>query len=226
MPTATLSRPSCRCGHRTPLRLISLHSHLTATARTRRAPIVSPVVQLQRHHAPHILASLSSLSSSTLSPTPPPPPAVTRHSHPHPIAPPPMVLIHVTRGTEELVYETKTSESVDSVTHAIASLHNRRLQVRRLVGGVRELAKYGPQKEEQQRGLSEEQINALGKESKEVEGADPLGLRIGQGRHSRSSLSAGQCQPPPPSIAMRLTSTGRCCDPRCAQLPLLSCRRR
>ena len=110
----------------------------------------------------------------------------------------PMVLIHVTRGTEELVFETKTSESVDSATQSIAGLHNRRLQVRRLVGGVRELAKYGPQKEEKDRGLNEEQLNALGKESKEVEGADPLGIRVGEGRPSHSQ----HLRPPPPFTAL------------------------
>ena len=93
-----------------------------------------------------------------------------------------MVLIHITRGTEELIYEAKTTDSVESATRAISSLHNLRLQVKRLVVATRELAKFGPQKEEKDRGLNEQQMEALGKEEKEVEGADPIGMRIGEGQ--------------------------------------------
>jgi hypothetical protein len=96
-----------------------------------------------------------------------------------------MVLIHVTRGTEELVYDAKTTDSVDSTTRAIASLQNLRLQVRRLVAATRELAKYGPQKEEKDSGLNEEQLAALGTETKEPDGADPIGIRVGEGQSSQ-----------------------------------------
>ena len=102
-----------------------------------------------------------------------------------------MVLIHISRSAEEFIYETTTTESVDAVTRRLAEIHNQRLRVKRLVSAVRDLAKHGPMKEEKDRGLSEEQLSALGTERKaereeeeeETEakaGADPLGVRVGQ----------------------------------------------
>jgi len=73
-----------------------------------------------------------------------------------------MVLIHVSRSTEEFIYETKCSASVDVVTREISELHNLRLRVKRIVGGVRELAKHGVMRPEEQRGLDEEHMAGLG----------------------------------------------------------------
>jgi len=104
-----------------------------------------------------------------------------------------MVLIHITRGADEFVYQTQCNVSVDIVTTAIANLHNLRGRVRRLVGGVRDLAKYGPMKPEAERGLTEEQINALGSEKKEVSGADPIGVRVGQAPAEQLQQTLNQC---------------------------------
>lgn len=104
-----------------------------------------------------------------------------------------MVLIHITKSTEEFIFETNTKASVDEVTRDISVLHNLRLRVRRLVGGIRELAKYGPMKPEAERGLSEEQINGLGEEQKEQLGADPLGIRIGVAPIPQLQGTLNQC---------------------------------
>ena len=96
-----------------------------------------------------------------------------------------MVLVHVTRATEEFIVEAPSSTSVDQLTRTIASLHNKRLCTRRLTSHVRELAKYGPTKPEEQRGLSDEQLNVLGSEAKQVAGADPLGVRLGEAPNER-----------------------------------------
>jgi len=99
-----------------------------------------------------------------------------------------MVLINITRGTEEFIFEARTTDSVELTTRAIAKLYNRRLQIKRLCGGIRELAKFGPMKEAEKRGLNEEQINALGEEKKEIDGQDPLGIRIGQGKNHQAIM--------------------------------------
>ena len=96
-----------------------------------------------------------------------------------------MVLIHVTRATEEFIADAPTTTSIDQLTRTIASIHNKRLRTKRLTSHVRELAKYGPMKAEEQRGLSDEQLNALGSEMKEVPGADPLGVRVGEAPNER-----------------------------------------
>jgi len=96
-----------------------------------------------------------------------------------------MVLIHVTRATEEFIVEAPTTTSVDQLTRTIAATHNKRLRTRRLNSHIRELAKYGPMKSEEERGLSDEQLNALGSEVKEVPGADPLGVRVGEAPNER-----------------------------------------
>lgn len=55
------------------------------------------------------------------------------------------------------------------------------------------MAKYGPAKMESERGLSEEQINALGEEQKAPAGADPLGNRIGQPPPQQLQGTLNQC---------------------------------
>ena len=96
-----------------------------------------------------------------------------------------MVLLHVSRATEEFIVEAPTTTSIDTLTRTIAAIHNKRLRIKRLTAQVRELAKYGPMKAEEERGLSDEQLNALGSEVKEVAGADPLGVRVGEAPNER-----------------------------------------
>lgn len=59
---------------------------------------------------------------------------------------------------------------------------------------MRELAKFGPAKKESERGLSEDQLNALGtSEMKQSEGADPLGNRVGQAPPAQLQGTLNQC---------------------------------
>lgn len=88
--------------------------------------------------------------------------------------------IKVNKLTEDFIIECSVTEKVDDVTRSVAQLHNLRLRVRRLVAGVRHLAKHGPMKPTDQHGLSAEQINAKGNEMKMPKDADPLGMRIGK----------------------------------------------
>lgn len=93
-----------------------------------------------------------------------------------------MVRVKVQCGAEEFIYETKVTESMDVITRSVSEMHNRRLQVRRLAAALRELAKFGPMRPEDQRGLTEAEINASGTSlSKDMNG-DPLGLR--EGKHA------------------------------------------
>lgn len=83
--------------------------------------------------------------------------------------------LHLTGGTNEFVFDCKSTETVDDVTRDIALAHNLRDRVKRLAAGARELAKYGPMREEKDRGLTQAQI--AGTASLKSGGADPLGMR-------------------------------------------------
>lgn len=91
-----------------------------------------------------------------------------------------MVLICINKLTENFCLEVSNTESVDAVTHKAAIIHNTRLRVRRLVGGVRELVKHGIMRPDKEHGLTEEQINAKGDALKVSPHADPLGKREGK----------------------------------------------
>lgn len=105
-----------------------------------------------------------------------------------------MVLIHITKGIEEFIYETKCTASVDDVTREISELHNLRLRIKRLAGGMRELAKYGPARPESERGLTAEQIAQGGaEEGKRSDTDDPLGMRVGQPPAKQLQDTLNQC---------------------------------
>lgn len=88
--------------------------------------------------------------------------------------------IKINKMTEDFIVECEVTEKVDDVTRHVAQLHNLRLRARRLVAGVRHLAKHGPMKPQDKFGLSTEQINANGDEMKMPKDADPLGMRVGK----------------------------------------------
>jgi hypothetical protein len=71
-----------------------------------------------------------------------------------------MVKLHVKQGAEEFIYETKVTASVDAVTREIAIMYNLKAQLSRLAEGLRQLAKHGPMKAPDQRGLTEDEIAA------------------------------------------------------------------
>lgn len=88
--------------------------------------------------------------------------------------------IKINKLTEDFIVECSVTEKCDDVTRRVAELHNLRLRIRRLVAGVRHLAKHGPMKEPDKFGLSPEQINAKGNEMAMPEHSDPLGMRVGK----------------------------------------------
>ncbi len=94
-----------------------------------------------------------------------------------------MVLIQVTNNPgDEYYVQAKTTDAVDSVCAMIANVHNLRNRVKRLAGGLRELSLYGPMRPEDQRGLTQDQIQAVA-EGKSIDRSrdDPHGIRVGQG---------------------------------------------
>jgi hypothetical protein len=95
-----------------------------------------------------------------------------------------MVLLHVKRTNDknEFLFETSTSKSVEEVVNDLVEVHNLRLKVQRLAVSMQELAKYGPMRPEETRGLSDEtakctelDINAYGAPTN----PDPHGYRTG-----------------------------------------------
>lgn len=70
-----------------------------------------------------------------------------------------MVQLHVTQGSREFVFETKTNAQVQDVIISLSELNNKILQIRRLADAVSELAKFGPSRKEEHRSLTRETID-------------------------------------------------------------------
>lgn len=109
-----------------------------------------------------------------------------------------MVLLEVKRSDKknEFMYETTTKIPVEELIGELVDLHNLRLKVQRLAMSCRELAKHGPIRPEETRGLSDSvtdhtplDVNAYGKPTN----PDQYGMRTG-------------C-PPPPEVADVLART-------------------
>jgi hypothetical protein len=60
--------------------------------------------------------------------------------------------VQFSNATEEFLFETLTTESVDKISTEVSKIHNRRLQVRRLCGAAKDLSLYGPMRPENDRG--------------------------------------------------------------------------
>lgn len=95
-----------------------------------------------------------------------------------------MVLLHVKRTNDknEFLFETTVAKSVSEVVSDMVIVHNLRLKVQRLAQSMTELAKYGPMRPEETRGLSDEtakctelDVNAYGTPTN----PDPHGYRTG-----------------------------------------------
>lgn len=109
-----------------------------------------------------------------------------------------MVLLDVKRGEKknEFLFETTVKANVGDLTRELCDLHNLRLKVLRLAGTCKELAKHGPLRPEETRGISDStgsvstlDVNAYGTPTN----PDQYGYRTG-------------C-PPPPEVAEVLTRT-------------------
>jgi hypothetical protein len=95
-----------------------------------------------------------------------------------------MVLLHVKRTNDKntFLFETTTAKQVEEVVDELVEVHNLRLKVQRIAVSMQELAKYGPMRPEETRGLSDEtakctelDINAYGAPTN----PDPHGYRTG-----------------------------------------------
>jgi len=109
-----------------------------------------------------------------------------------------MVLLDVKRGEKksEFLYETTVKANVGDLLKELCELHNLRIKVLRLSMACKELAKHGPLRPEETRGISEDlskvtelDVNAYGQPTK----PDEQGYRTG-------------C-PPPPEVADVMSRT-------------------
>jgi len=109
-----------------------------------------------------------------------------------------MVLLDVKKGDKknEFLYESTVKANVGELLKELCEVHNLRLKVIRLSMSCRELAKYGPMRPEETRGISDDlskvtelDVNAYGKPTN----PDPHGYRTGV--------------PPPPEVSDVLSRT-------------------
>eukprot|EP01138_Halocafeteria_seosinensis_P004636 gb/GECG01004742.1/.p1 GENE.gb/GECG01004742.1/~~gb/GECG01004742.1/.p1 ORF type:complete len:259 (+),score=40.82 gb/GECG01004742.1/:1-777(+) len=103
-----------------------------------------------------------------------------------------MVVIHLKRSeTDQFLYETSTATSCDTLIRELVEVWNRRLRLQRLASACEDLAKYGPAKPEELRGLDddtpllEEQKKKVGdaaaaSSSSGKKAQDPTGFRTGE----------------------------------------------
>lgn len=96
----------------------------------------------------------------------------------------PMVLLHVKRTNEknEFLFETSVAKTVQEVVQETVEVHNLRLKVQRLGQTMLELAKHGPMRPEETRGLGDDtakftelDVNSYGTPTN----PDPHGYRTG-----------------------------------------------
>ena len=67
-----------------------------------------------------------------------------------------MVVIHIKKTeTDQFLFETNTKEENSVLIPKLVKVWNTRLQIQRLAEAARELAKHGPSKPEEERGLDE-----------------------------------------------------------------------
>jgi hypothetical protein len=65
-----------------------------------------------------------------------------------------MVVIHIkTAENEGFLYETTCETSNDALIRDLVNVWNMRLRLQQLVGGIRELARYGPMKPPEKAGI-------------------------------------------------------------------------
>lgn len=95
-----------------------------------------------------------------------------------------MVVIHIKKGDGDgFLYETTCDTSNDTIIREIVNVFNLRLVLVQLVGGLRQLAKYGPMKHPEKQSLDEidEKYNGTVIDKNEYYEADPSGIRTGNG---------------------------------------------
>lgn len=95
-----------------------------------------------------------------------------------------MVVFHIKNGQQDgFLFEASVQDSNDSLIRSLVEVWNTRLRLGLLVGTVRELAKYGPMKPQEDQGIDriKEQYEGAAVEKSAEYVADPSGLRTGNG---------------------------------------------
>lgn len=94
-----------------------------------------------------------------------------------------MVVIHIKKDNGAFLYETSCDNSNDFVIRDLVNVWNMRLRLQQLVGGLREMALYGPMKPPDKAGLDEinEKYNGAVLDKNQYYQADPTGVRTGNG---------------------------------------------
>lgn len=95
-----------------------------------------------------------------------------------------MVVIQIKNSDKDtFLYETSCNISNDQLLRDLVNVWNLRLRLRQLIGGLREMALYGPMKEPNKVGIDEiqEKYNNVLIEKNQYYQADPTGNRTGNG---------------------------------------------
>eukprot|EP01036_Dinobryon_divergens_P023920 gene23920-32318_t len=94
-----------------------------------------------------------------------------------------MVVIHIKKDNGAFLYETSCENSNEFVIRDLVNVWNMRLRLQQLVGGLREMALYGPMKPPDKAGLDEinEKYNGAVLDKNQYYQADPTGVRTGNG---------------------------------------------
>mmetsp|Transcript_29385 Transcript_29385/g.50720 ORF Transcript_29385/g.50720 Transcript_29385/m.50720 type:complete len:288 (-) Transcript_29385:69-932(-) len=84
---------------------------------------------------------------------------------------------------DQFLYEASVQETNDELIAGLVAVWNKRLRLGLLVGAIRELAKYGPMKPQDEAGIDtlKEQYEGAAMEKSEFYQADPAGVRTGNG---------------------------------------------
>lgn len=95
-----------------------------------------------------------------------------------------MVVIHIKKENGDgFLYEASCETSNDNLIRDLVDIWNMRLRLKQLVGGLREMALYGPMKPPDKAGLDEinEKYNGASIDKGPFYQADPTGIRMGNG---------------------------------------------
>ncbi len=95
-----------------------------------------------------------------------------------------MVVIQIKNSdTETFLYETNCDTTNDALLRDLVAIWNLRIRLTQLVGGIRELSKYGPMKPPDKAGLDEinEKYDNQSVNKNEFYQPDPTGVRTGNG---------------------------------------------
>lgn len=95
-----------------------------------------------------------------------------------------MVVIEVKKADgDSFLYETTCSALNDDMVRDVVEIHNLRVRLQQLCGGIRELGRHGPMKPPDQAGLDAvaEEYQGAQIAKNEYYNADPTGVRTGNG---------------------------------------------